>query len=194
MINSVSWLVISRWWPQDTEIVSVDTYTPADDAMKLVAGQHWDIVQVDFALARLALERLRDSGRPNGPCIINRAAQSTWWLLPIGTGCRFAGTPGVRLQEAGRELTVPPPGTYHPDWLWSSPPGGPSQPIRPEDLHCALTAAHRMRRTDPYTTPECRIGHHAHCAGNTDIRRIGAPAHEPPVQRLRCDCGCGHSR
>ncbi|KJY43686.1 hypothetical protein VR41_01965 [Streptomyces sp. NRRL B-1568] len=50
------------------------------------------------------------------------------------------------------------------------------------------------RPATPYTTAECRLGRHAYCHGNTDIRRAGAPAYEAPVERLRCDCDCGHPR
>ncbi|MEV5510608.1 hypothetical protein [Streptomyces orinoci] len=158
----------------------------------LIAGQHSDIVQMDFALARIVLERLRDSGCPVGPCLINRAARASWWLLPLGTGYQLSGTKGVQLLDAGHKLTAPLPGAYDPDRLWSSPPGGARRPVRPEELRFALAAAQRACRTDPYTTPECRLGQHGRCPGNTDIRRIGAPEHEPPVQRLRCDCDCGH--
>lgn len=52
----------------------------------------------------------------------------------------------------------------------------------------------RQPADPPYTTPECRLGSHHHCPGNVDIRRIGAPPHEVPVQQLRCACDCGHPR
>ncbi|MEU2868183.1 hypothetical protein ABZ769_03120 [Streptomyces olivoreticuli] len=49
-----------------------------------------------------------------------------------------------------------------------------------------------IRPSPAYTTPECRLGFHSYCPGNTDIRRAGAPPHEAPIEKLRCACPCEH--
>lgn len=41
-------------------------------------------------------------------------------------------------------------------------------------------------------SPQCRIDEHDECPGNADIYLAGARAGEPPIERLRCGCSCGH--
>ncbi len=87
----------------------------------LVAGARWDVVEVEFTLARIAITWLVDNGRHNGLFLMSGMERAVWWPLPLGTSYRLAGTAGVSVYPAGRELLAPSPARYAEDCMWIHP-------------------------------------------------------------------------
>ncbi|MEV4442645.1 hypothetical protein AB0K09_27260 [Streptomyces sp. NPDC049577] len=110
----------------------------------LVIGRQWDLARIDFPLATAAICELKARGRHIGPYLMGGAERAMWWPVPLGTGYRLTGAPGVHVYPAGAELFVPPPGKYLGERAWVVQETGPAL-TSAGDLRQALDAA-------PYVT------------------------------------------
>ncbi|MCC3767108.1 hypothetical protein [Streptomyces sp. UNOC14_S4] len=62
-----------------------------------------------------------------------------WWPLPLGTGERLHGVPGVTPYPCGAEILAPPVGKYAGDCVWVLPDGERWRTLTSADeLHHAL--------------------------------------------------------
>ncbi|MEV8475971.1 hypothetical protein [Streptomyces sp. NPDC051173] len=163
-------------------------------------GHDWDAIRMTRYLGLVAAEHLGDA---IGTVIVEPGERRMYVLVPPGTTASWE-FPGTRALGQGNYLPLPPPARTQPpgpywlqrlSWRWKL--------ATPEELLGALTQADSppagsgtvsVAHRPAYITPECRLGQHRLCHGNTEIRRIGAPDHEVPVETLRCDCGCRHPR
>ncbi|MEU2868182.1 hypothetical protein ABZ769_03115 [Streptomyces olivoreticuli] len=90
-------------------------------AASLAVGKQWDLVRIDFTPATAAISHLKARDRHIGPYLMSGMEHAMWWPLPLGTGYRLAGTPGVTPYPCGAEILAPPPGKYLGDRIWVFP-------------------------------------------------------------------------
>ncbi|MGX8905466.1 hypothetical protein ACR820_09600 [Streptomyces netropsis] len=91
------------------------------ELVPLHTGRVWDLVEVDFELARSAMRELTEFSEHVGPHLVSGMERATWILLPIGTAYRLTGVKGVLVHAAGWPLLAPPPGRYVGDRTWVLP-------------------------------------------------------------------------
>ncbi|MDT0451293.1 hypothetical protein [Streptomyces hesseae] len=101
----------------------------------LMTGRRWDAVRLNFTLATAVVSRLKADAdaRPLGPYLMGDTERAMWWLLPLGTRYRFAGTDGVVVYPTDWALLTPPPGRCVGGRVWVLPRERP-----------ALTPAERL--------------------------------------------------
>ncbi|GAA2722831.1 MULTISPECIES: hypothetical protein [Streptomyces] len=107
----------------------------------LLPGREWDVVRVDFALAVAAVRQLKGAGRHIGPYLMSGAERAVWWLLPLGTGYRFAGEGGVTVHPGDWALLSPPPTKYVGNRVWVLPEETPPALTSPGELLGAVRGA-----------------------------------------------------
>ncbi|GHG78218.1 hypothetical protein [Streptomyces griseocarneus] len=117
----------------------------------LVVGRRWDLAWIDFTLATAVITELKARCRHIGPYVMGGAERAMWWLVPLGTGYRLAGAPGLHVYPVGAELFVPPPDKCLGKRVWVLPESDADTPTAaltaPDDLRQALeSAAQRLRR------------------------------------------------
>jgi catechol 2,3-dioxygenase-like lactoylglutathione lyase family enzyme len=108
----------------------------------LPAGVLWDVLEGPLGLATMTKGRLQESGVLAGPMLAGGAEGLAWWLIPVGSGDRFAGIDAVTVHTDGWPLNSPQPGRYAGDRTWLIPPQ-PDRPqlTDPDALHLAIEAA-----------------------------------------------------
>ncbi|MFE3771857.1 bifunctional DNA primase/polymerase [Streptomyces sp. NPDC059122] len=114
----------------------------------LEAGRRWDVLIVDDALGRPALEVLARGRERPGPVLSDFREARTGFFVPPGTTTRWLGT-GIRGAGPGTWIVVPHPGRATGGVRWLVPPDGSGTLTDPVALelaqHTAVAAPDRGR-------------------------------------------------
>ncbi|MFE3648293.1 bifunctional DNA primase/polymerase [Streptomyces sp. NPDC059152] len=114
----------------------------------LEAGRRWDVLIVDGALGRPALEVLARGRERPGPVLSDFREARTGFFVPPGTTTRRLGT-GIRGAGPGTWIVVPHPGRATGGVRWLVPPDGSGTLTDPVALelaqHTAVAAPDRGR-------------------------------------------------
>jgi hypothetical protein len=115
----------------------------ARELADLPAGTAWDVLEMELGLSTMVKGRLDESGAPLGPVMTSGIAGLAWWLLPVGSGPRFAGINEITVHSTGYHLAAPRPGMYVGERTWTVPPDDkhPSRLTDSAQLRVALESS-----------------------------------------------------
>ncbi|MEU1783632.1 MULTISPECIES: hypothetical protein [Streptomyces] len=120
--STIHWLAEAATDPETTlRLWEMDGTAP------LLTGRRWDAVRLNFTLATAVVSHLKADAdaRPLGPYLMSDAERAMWWLLPLGTRHRFAGTEGLVVYPNDWALLAPPPARCVGGRVWVLPPEHP---------------------------------------------------------------------